>query len=113
LATHVEVLWTVVGPFWRRRDIDPLERPEWVLVFEPGADRYGNQSAVDKIEIDEISLEGVLEEWDANRFQLTGPVLQLEWLQGPEADAHGPNTAGTDCAGWSSGVWIGHPVRGR
>ena len=87
LATHVDVLWTVVGPFWRRRDIDPLERPEWVLVFEPGADRYGNQRVVDKIEIDEISLEGVLKAWDANRVQLTGPVLQLEWLEGPEADA--------------------------
>ena len=86
LATHVEVLWTQVGRFWRRRDTDPLERPEWVLVFEPGADRHGNQSVVDKVEIEEAGLEAVLSEWDANRFQLMGPVLQLEWLEGSEAD---------------------------
>jgi hypothetical protein len=87
LATRVDVLWTVAGPFWRRRHIDPLERVEWVLVFQPGANRYGYQRVVDKLEIEEDELEAVLEEWDANRFQLIGPVLQLEWLDGSEADA--------------------------
>lgn len=86
LATHVDVLWTTVGPFWRTRGIDPLERPEWVLVFEPGADRHGDQSVVDKLEIEEDGLAAVLEQWDADRFQLMGPVLQLEWLEGSEAD---------------------------
>jgi len=34
LWSRVVVWWTVAGPFWRRRHIDPREQMEWFLEFD-------------------------------------------------------------------------------
>lgn len=79
LLTRVNVWWTVEGPWWRRRHVDPQERVEWHLDFEPGIDFAHADGWDDGIEADVPDL-------DQGRFVYRGRSLRVVWLDGKEAE---------------------------
>lgn len=83
LATRVQVWWTVTGPFWRRRGVDPTEKVEWLLSYVRSDPRDHADGWDDGIT---NGVDAQIDEWDAGRFTLGhGEVVRVEWLEGPEA----------------------------
>lgn len=84
LLTRVQEWWTLTGPARRRRGVDPVERPEWLLIVAPGLEpSFGGRTHVDGVESD---LAEVLREWGANRFALSGVGYELTWLTGADLE---------------------------
>src|SRR6266568_4155529 len=81
LATRVQIWWTAEGRWWRRRYVNPVERPEFLLSVlgsgEPS--RYVDGVAGD--------VGSVIEEWGCGTFRYGGWTLTLRWLAGAEEDA--------------------------
>jgi hypothetical protein len=70
---------------------------ERARVFEPGAEHCGKLSVVDKIEIEETSLEVTLRQRDANGFQLMVDRCPISSGSGVQRwTLLGPNTAGPE-----------------
>lgn len=83
LATRVQVWWTVVGPFWRRRGVEPTEKVEWLVSFvrsDPRDHLDGWEDGMTE------GADSQIEEWDAGQFTLSNEeVVRVEWLDEPEA----------------------------
>ncbi len=81
LATRVRTWWTEEGRWWRRRYVNPVERPEFLLSLLGSGDpsRYVDGVAGD--------VGSVINEWDCGRFRFGGRTLAQRWLAGAEADA--------------------------
>jgi hypothetical protein len=65
------------GPLWRRRLVDPEDRPEWMLIYDSGDSEDGVITA---------GIEGEIQQWDAGHFVLRGECFDLAWLEGQEAE---------------------------
>ena len=79
LLTRVDVWWTIEGPWWRRRHVNPQERIEWLLDFQPGFDLAHVDGWDDGIDGDAAEL-------DDGRFTYVGRTVRVAWLSGPEAE---------------------------
>jgi hypothetical protein len=75
----VNVWWTSEGPWWRRRSVNPQERIEWLLNFEPDFDLAHPDGWDDGIDTDATELDKV-------NFLYRGRTLRVVWLQGHEAE---------------------------
>ena len=80
LTVRVQVWWTTEGPWWRRRNVRPQERVEWLLDFQPDFDLGHPDGLDDRIDAGVADL-------DAGRFTCRGWSLRVEWLEGHEAAA--------------------------
>ena|SRR6266571_4371864 len=65
LATRVQVWWTVIGPFWRRRGVDPAEKVEWLLSYVRSDPRDHADGWDDGI-IDDVGAQ--VDEWDDGKI---------------------------------------------
>jgi hypothetical protein len=79
LLTRVNVWWTTHGPWWRRRGVDPQERVEWYLDFQPGFELAHPSGWDDGVDADPAEL-------DQDYFQFRGRRLRVVWLDGGEAE---------------------------
>jgi hypothetical protein len=80
LVTRVQTWWTVEGPFWRRRYVEPTEVIDWLLSYSDPDDGFLDDS------ISETALAEELQDWDAGRWIVNDQAVRLEWLHGPEAE---------------------------
>ena len=78
LLTRVNVWWTTEGPWWRRREVNPQERVEWFLDFQPDFDLAHPGGWDDGVDVDAAEL-------DDDRFIYLGRTLRVAWLSGTEA----------------------------
>lgn len=79
LLTRVNVWWTMAGPWWRRRHVDPQERVEWLLDFQPGFDLAHHDGWADGV-------DAAVDELDQDHFLYRGQRLRVVWLGGQEAE---------------------------
>lgn len=79
LLTRVNVWWTTEGPWWRRREVNPQERVEWFLDFQPDFDLAHPSGWDDGVDVDSAEL-------DDDRFIYVGRTLRVTWLSGAEAE---------------------------
>jgi hypothetical protein len=85
LATRVQIWWTTEGRCWRRRHVDPVELPEWLILTTNAEGQVVGDLFDDGIVMEE-NLDQELRDWAVGRFRLRGEVLALEWMDGEEAD---------------------------
>ena len=78
--TRVNVWWAAEGPWWRRRNVAPVERVEWHLDFQPGFDLAHPDGWDDGIDTEVSNLH-------QDRFLYRGRMFRAVWLDGPEAEA--------------------------
>ena len=79
LLTRVSVWWASAGPWWRRRQVNPQERVEWLLDFKPGFDLAHPDGWSDGI-------DAAVDELDHDYFMFRGRRLRVVWLEGQEAE---------------------------
>lgn len=79
LLTRVNVWWTAEGPWWRRRHVNPQERVEWFLDFQPAFDLAHPDGWDDGIDV-------AVAELDQDYFLYRGRRLRVVWLTGDEAE---------------------------
>ena len=71
--TRVNVWSTTEGAWWRRRQTNPQERVEWLLIFEPGFDLAHPDGGDDGI-------DAAVPDLYRDRFLYRGRPLQVAWL---------------------------------
>ena len=78
---------TVEGPFWRRREVRPVERPEWLLLPASPEEQEVVGGFYDDGIVFPEDLETQLRDWADGRLPRGGEVFRLEWMSGEDAEA--------------------------
>lgn len=79
LLTRVNEWWTTEGLWWRRRNVNPQERVEWLLTFQPGFDLAHPDGWADGV-------DAAVPDLDQGYFLYRGRRLRVVWLTGQEAE---------------------------
>ena len=80
LSIRVQAWFTVVGPWWRRRWVNPRWGVEWLLGFAEPYDGLHHRAGPPFEDGVELADSDVLNELAADTFRLNGDAYSLRWI---------------------------------